>query len=87
MLQKKQVLNGPVLEEERLKSIKTIHHHIRLFMESLKICFDSPTPTVCASRAFVYGAVNVNNIVTVSSTKPSLYSHVQVSIGLILYLG
>ena len=39
MLQKKttQVFIGPVLEEGRLKSIKTIYHFIRLFMENVKI--------------------------------------------------
>ena len=41
MLQKKQkttqVFIRPVLKEGRLKSIKTIYHRIRLFMESSKI--------------------------------------------------
>ena len=39
MLQEKnaQVFIGPVLEEGRLKLIKTIYHLIRLLMESSKI--------------------------------------------------
>ena len=39
------------------------------------------------SRAFVYDSVNVNKIVIVYSTKLLLYPCVQVSTGLILYLG
>ena len=57
MLQRKntQVFIGPLLREGRLKSIKTIHHLIRMLMESLKIelCFVSVAPTVCVSHAFV----------------------------------
>ena len=90
MLQKKttQVFIRPVLEEGRLKSIKTIYYLIRLFMESLKIfVFVSLAPTVCVSRAFVYDVVNVNKIVMISSTKPPSYPYARVSTGLILYLG
>ena len=82
-----QVFIRPVLEEGRFKSIKTIYYLIRLFMESLKICFVSLDPTVCVSRAFVYDAVNINKIVIISSTKPPSYPYMQVSTGLLLYLG
>ena len=42
-----QVFIRPLLREGRLKSIKTIHHLIHLFMGSSKICFVPVAPTVC----------------------------------------
>ena len=84
-----QVSIGPVLKEGRRKSIKTIYHLIRLFMESSKISvsFLQLQRYACHVSAFVYDAVNVNKIVIVSSTKPPSYPYAQVSTGLILYLG
>ena len=43
MLQRKilQVFIGPLLKEGKLKLIKTMHHLIRLLMESENLCFIS----------------------------------------------
>ena len=78
-----QVFIGPVLEEGRLKSIKTIHHLICLLIWS---SFISVAPLVCVSRAFVYEVVDVNKIIAVSSTKPPSYAYAQVTARLKLYL-
>ena len=79
-----QVCIGPVLEEGRLKSIKTIYHLIRLEFENL--CFVFVASTVWVSRVFVYNAVNINKIVIVSSTKPPSYAYAQVTARLKLNL-
>ena len=83
-----QVFIRPVLEEGRFKSIKTIHHPIRLLMGSLQLfCFISVAPMVCVSRTLAHNAVDVNKLIAISSTKLPLYACAQVTAGLKLYLG
>ena len=55
--------------------------------EFVNLCFVSLAPKGCVSRVFLYDVININKIVTVSSTKLPSYPYAQVSTGLILYLG
>ena len=83
-----QVFIGPVLEEGRLKSIKTIiPSYSPAHGEFENLCFVFVASMVWVSRAFVYDVVNVNKIVIVSSTKPPSYAYAQVTARIKLYLG
>ena len=46
----------------------------------------SVAPMICVSRVFVYEPVDVNKIITISSTKPPSYAYAQVTARLKLYL-
>ena len=91
MLQRRfftQVLIEPLLKKGSVKSIKPIYHLTRLLMGSLKIfCFISVATTDCVLHALVYDAVDVNKIIAISSIKLPSHAYVQVTAGLILYLG
>jgi len=47
--------------------------------ESINLWFVFVAPTVCVSHAFVYDAVDVNNIVVISSNKPPSHPYMQVT--------
>ena len=83
-----QVLIGPVLDEGRFKSIKIYTLSYLLTHGKFKnLYFIAGAGMVCVSHVFVYNAVDINKIVTVSSTKLSSYTYAQVTAGLKLYLG
>ena len=82
------VLIKPLLREGRLKSIKPIHHLICLLMDKFKnLCLISVAPMICVSHAFVYDAVDINEIIAVSSIKLPSYAYAHVTAGRKLNLG
>ena len=64
-----QVLIEPLLREV----VKATYKYAILFVCSWRVCIVSVALTVCVSCKFVYDAVDINKIITISSIKLPSY--------------